>query len=50
MLGLICGFFVYFVVVAEPCGFVLVLGKIGELLCFLREQLVKLVKLVNGKT
>jgi hypothetical protein len=37
MLGLACGFFVYFVVVAKPCGFVSALGKIGELLCFPRE-------------
>ncbi len=41
------GFFVYFVVVVEPCGFVLALGKIGKLLCFLGEQFVKLV---NGHT
>ncbi len=43
MLGLPCGFSVYFVVVAEPCGIVLAPDKIGELLCFLEEQLLKLV-------
>ncbi len=47
MLGLTCGFSVYFVAIVEPCGFVSTLGKIGELLFFLKEQLVKLV---NGQT
>jgi hypothetical protein len=47
MLGLTCGFSVCFVAVAEPCGFVSAMGKIGELLCFPGEQLAKLV---NGQT
>jgi hypothetical protein len=46
MLGLTCGFSVCFVLVAEPCGFILALGKIGELLYFPREELVKLM---NGQ-
>ncbi len=44
MLGLTS---VCFVAVAEPCGFVSAMGKIGELLCFPGEQLAKLV---NGQT
>jgi hypothetical protein len=38
--------FLYSLVVVEPCGFVLTMGNIGELLFFPGEQLVKLV---NGQ-
>jgi hypothetical protein len=47
MVGLTCGFSICFVAISEPCGFVSTLGKIGELLYFPWEHLVKLV---NGQT